>query len=58
MAPTHGSRGFGRRFAVSSTNCDSSVSCGSDSGGTPRVFSLKCRIGITEVMLQLPVRSP
>ena len=57
-APTHGRRGFGRRLAVSSTNCDSSVRSGSDSGGTHDRFSLKCTFGITAVRLQLPVRSP
>ena len=45
--PTHGRRGLGRRFAISSTNCDSSFSSGSDSAGTERFFSLNARFGIT-----------
>src|SRR4029078_6608460 len=57
-APTHGRRGFGRRFAVSSRDWDSSLSCASESRGTDGTWYLNSRIGITLVRLQLPVRSP
>jgi hypothetical protein len=43
--PTHGWRGLWRKLAISSTNCESSLSCGSDFGGTHAFFQFEGDVG-------------
>ena len=47
-----------RKFAMSSTNCESSRNCASDFPGRRRFFIFNATLGITLVRLQFPVRSP